>query len=60
MLKRSLSDHSLALLLDSLEEKMSVPELSKLNAPEASSDEDETAENMDVCAGNISSNIGRY
>ena len=54
ILKRSLSDHSLALSLDSLQEKMSVPELSKLSTPEASSDEDETAENMDVCVRNTS------
>ena len=54
ILKRSLSDHSLALSMDSLEEKMSVPALSKLSTPEASSDEDETAENVDVCARNTS------
>ena len=52
ILKRSLSDHSLALSLGSLEEKMSAPELSKLSTPEASSEEDETAENVNVCARN--------
>ena len=52
ILKRSLSDHSLVLSLDSLEEKTSVPEPLRLSTPEASSDEDEIAENVDVCACN--------
>ena len=52
ILKRSLSDHSLALSLDALEEKTSAPEPLGQSTPEASSDEDETAEN--VCARNTS------
>ena len=54
ILKRSLSDHPLALSLDSLEEKTSVPVPLGQSTSEASSDEDEIAENMDVCARSTS------